>query len=190
MKLKHLPNALCALRIACVPVLWVLAFEQLRVPFIVVLVVAWLTDAVDGTIARRYHLESPFGAKLDSIADNSLSLSMIGYVYLLRRELYTDYWYLIAILVALTVASIVLQARRKAPMHTYANKATAWVLAVFLLYTFIAGVNPVAMWITFALLSYATVEAILLLLCCKTVNEDTRCIWTAFRRPEPQADEA
>jgi CDP-diacylglycerol--glycerol-3-phosphate 3-phosphatidyltransferase len=151
-------------------------------PFIAVLIVAWLTDAVDGTIARRYHLESPFGAKLDSIADNSLSLSMIGYVYLLRRELYTSYWYLIAILVAVTVTSIALQARRRAPMHTYPNKATAWVLAVFLVYTFIAGVNPIVMWVTFALLGYATTEAILILLLCPTASEGTRCIWTAFRR--------
>ena len=187
--LKRLPNALCAIRIACVPILWVLAIGLMRTPFIVVLIVAWLTDAVDGTIARRYHLESPFGAKLDSIADNSLSLSMIGYVYFLRRELYKDYWYLIAILVALTVTSIVLQTRRKAPMHTYANKATAWVLAVFLVYTFIAGVNAIAMWIAFALLSYATVEAILILLLCKSASEDTRSIWTAFRPPASRPDE-
>ena len=37
--------------------------------FYVVYTFGGLTDAVDGTVARKLKLESEFGAKLDSVAD-------------------------------------------------------------------------------------------------------------------------
>jgi CDP-diacylglycerol--glycerol-3-phosphate 3-phosphatidyltransferase len=160
-----------------IPVLWVLAILHHHHWFVGALAFTWATDAVDGHIARICHAESAFGAKLDSIADNSVQLSVLGWLFLLRPEFYTRYWPLIAILVVLFVASMVLQVRRKAPLHTYANKATAWILALFLLYTFAIGVQGVAMWITFATLVYALGEGIVLLLFGKQVDEDTRFIW-------------
>ena len=35
------------------PVLWILAIQHLRTPFVILPVAAWLTDAVDGTLARQ-----------------------------------------------------------------------------------------------------------------------------------------
>jgi phosphatidylglycerophosphate synthase len=175
--MKHVPNALCVIRILMIPVLWVLAILGWHTWFVAALAFTWSTDAVDGLIARKFHAESKLGAKLDSIADNSVQVSMLGWVYLLRRELYTDYWYLIAILVVLFVVSMVLQFRRGAPLHTYANKATAWILAAFLLYTFACGVAVVPMWITFITLAYAMVEGVVLLAAAPTVDESTRHLW-------------
>jgi cardiolipin synthase (CMP-forming) len=193
--MKHVPNVLCAIRILMIPVLWVLAILlhygilQGHYWFVAALAFTWSTDAVDGVIARKCGAESVFGAKLDSIADNSVQLSVLGWLYLLRPEFYTRYWPLIAILVALFVASMVLQVRRKAPLHTYANKATAWILSLFLLYTFAIGVQGIAMWITFATLVYALGEGIVLLLFAKQVDEKTRFIgqrrnWVA-EEPSP-----
>ena len=174
--MKHVPNALCAIRLLMIPVLWVLAILRYHCWFVGALAFTWSTDAVDGVIARKCGAESTFGAKLDSIADNSVQLSVLGWLFLLRPEFYTRYWPLITILVVLFVASMVLQVRRKAALHTYANKATAWILSLFLLYTFAIGVQRIAMWITFATLVYALGEGIVLLLFAKRVDEETRFI--------------
>jgi len=182
---RNLPNVLCALRIAMIPVLWVVAWHKGHWLFVGLLAATWFTDAIDGAIARRYHAESVLGSRLDSIADNLVQLSMVGWLYLLRPEAYTRYWYLIATLVFLFVLSMILQVRRKAALHTWANKATAWIAAAYLLYTFGFGVNAVATWVVFVTLGYALVEGCLLLLSKRPVDESTRSIWQ--RRPPAAA---
>ena len=65
--MKHIPNFLSASRIAlCLPLLLV---EAMTVPFWVLYVIAGTTDMLDGFLARRWGVESKFGARLDSWAD-------------------------------------------------------------------------------------------------------------------------
>jgi cardiolipin synthase (CMP-forming) len=177
MILRNLPNALTILRICLVGVLWVLALNHLPTAFVIVLAVAWFTDSIDGVIARTYHLESKQGAALDSIADNSIQISQPFWLAFLRPEIYTHYWPVIATLVVLFIVEMILSWQRRAPMHTWANKITAWIVALFLLGTYAFGVNAVCMWITFATLCYAMGEAILILLFRDDASEDTRSLW-------------
>lgn len=178
MHLKNLPNALTILRLCLVLVLWVLALMHWPIAFVIVLAIAWFTDAIDGTIARTYHLESKQGAVLDSVADNTIQLSQPFWLWLLRPEIYTHYWPLIVILLLLFIVGMVLQWQRRAPMHTVANKVTAWLVAAFLLYTYPFGLNVPFMWITFVGLFYAMGEGILILLLKDEVSEDTKSLWS------------
>ncbi len=69
----NLPNSLTVFRIAIIPVLvimyllggWPMRNEWLTVVF----VVAAITDWLDGYLARKMNLSSPFGAFLDPVAD-------------------------------------------------------------------------------------------------------------------------
>ncbi|MCP4009707.1 MAG: CDP-diacylglycerol--glycerol-3-phosphate 3-phosphatidyltransferase [Proteobacteria bacterium] len=69
----NLPNSLTVFRIAIIPVLvvmylfgnWPMRNEWLTVVF----VVAAVTDWLDGYLARKMNLSSPFGAFLDPVAD-------------------------------------------------------------------------------------------------------------------------
>ena len=178
MRLKDLPNALTILRLCLVGVLWALAALHWPITFVIVLAIAWFTDAIDGVIARTYHLESKQGAVLDSVADNSIQISQPFWLWLLRPEIYTHYWHLIAILLVLFLAGMILQWVRRAPMHTWANKVTAWLVAAFLLYTYAFGLVPIFMWITLVGLAYAMAEGILILLFKDEVSEDTKSLWS------------
>ena len=65
--MKHIPNILSAARIAlCLPLLMV---DAMTVPFWVLYVTDGTTDMLDGFLARRWGVESKFGARLDSLAD-------------------------------------------------------------------------------------------------------------------------
>ena len=65
--MKHIPNILSASRIAwCLPLLLV---DAMTVSFWVLYVIAGTTDMLDGFLARRFGVESKFGARLDSLAD-------------------------------------------------------------------------------------------------------------------------
>jgi cardiolipin synthase len=65
-------NQLTMLRMALVPVLVMLALGREFTWALVVFVVAGLTDALDGYVARRAHQGTTLGAMLDPIADKML----------------------------------------------------------------------------------------------------------------------
>ncbi len=67
-----LPTILTLVRIAMIPVLaivYFLPYGWTNVATAAVFVLASLTDWLDGWIARRFHLATPFGAFLDPVAD-------------------------------------------------------------------------------------------------------------------------
>lgn len=67
-----LPNALTLTRILLVvPIVWALSREDHRTALALLLVAA-LTDALDGQLARRYQWSTALGAVLDPIADKLL----------------------------------------------------------------------------------------------------------------------
>ena len=74
------PNLLSASRIVlCLPLLLV---DAMTVPFWLLYVIAGATDMLDGFLARRWGVESKFGARLDSMADLVFVLA-VGYKLLL-----------------------------------------------------------------------------------------------------------
>jgi cardiolipin synthase (CMP-forming) len=80
--LAQLPNALTILRLALIPVFVVLvlgADEGYSWPAALVFAVAGITDQIDGFLARRWHVESPFGKVADPLADRlMIDAAVIG----------------------------------------------------------------------------------------------------------------
>src|SRR5262245_10166365 len=63
------PNVLSSFRIALVPLLLLLAWNEEQQLFLVCISVSMFSDLVDGLVARRLNQESELGAKLDSWGD-------------------------------------------------------------------------------------------------------------------------
>ena len=92
--MKHLPNILSASRIAlCLPLLLA---DAMTVPFWVLYVIAGTTDMLDGFLARRWGVESKFGARLDSLADFVLVLA-VGYKLFPWLKLPTALWMMVGL---------------------------------------------------------------------------------------------
>ena len=70
----NVPNALTLLRLALVPVMAVLYFQNMRMAALAVFVLASLTDWADGYIARKYQLITNFGKLMDPLADKLMVL--------------------------------------------------------------------------------------------------------------------
>ncbi|MBV9967789.1 MAG: CDP-alcohol phosphatidyltransferase family protein, partial [Alphaproteobacteria bacterium] len=68
----NLPNLITLARLLCVPLaIWLIVEARYGVAFWV-FVVAGLSDALDGYIAKRWDQRTPLGAILDPIADKAL----------------------------------------------------------------------------------------------------------------------
>jgi phosphatidylglycerophosphate synthase len=185
---RHLPNALSMLRIGAAPVLLVLALLGHDRAYAWLLIPALLTDAVDGWIARRFHLESPLGARLDSIGDSLLWYAALAGVVVLHPGVLAAHAGLIgAVVLAWCVESAVAWRRygRLSSFHTYASKAAGVLLSVYVGVLFILGHHPWLLYIASGASILASVEELLLLALCPRWRTDVKgagWVWLERRR--------
>lgn len=103
--------------------------------FFAVYIAAGITDVLDGWLARKTGTASPFGARLDSIADLLFyGIVLVRLFPVLWQELPVTIWYAVAavLLVRLTAyTTAAVKYHRFAALHTWMNKLTG--AAVFLL---------------------------------------------------------
>ncbi len=72
----NLPNLITIGRILLVPVIvWAIASREMQIAFLIFLI-AGVSDAVDGFLAKRLGLTSDLGAHLDPLADKVLIVSI------------------------------------------------------------------------------------------------------------------
>lgn len=71
------PNILTVIRLLLIPVFISLMNQNQMMKALVVFVIASLTDAIDGYIARNYNAISDFGKLLDPLADKLMVLSLM-----------------------------------------------------------------------------------------------------------------
>ena len=68
----NIPNFLSLLRIILVPVIVIFLIQESYAKALVVFVVAGLTDALDGAVARMFNKQTELGSYLDPLADKIL----------------------------------------------------------------------------------------------------------------------
>jgi len=71
-----IPNLITLGRILLVPVVvWAITSGEMRIAFLLFLA-AGISDAIDGFLAKRFHMASELGAYLDPLADKALIVSI------------------------------------------------------------------------------------------------------------------
>ncbi len=176
--LLTIPNSLCLLRLVSAPVLLVLAWYGYRQEFIVVMVFAFLMDAVDGPIARWLHQVSELGPRLDTWADVAVYLSLpLGIWWLWPDLVRREGLYFGIIIVSVIVPGLAgfMKFRRPTSYHTWLVKFAAVVTAVS---TFVLLMQGPAL--PFRLASFvclaAAVEEIIITLILDRPRSDVRTL--------------
>ena len=123
-----IPNALSVVRLLLVPVLYLLAMRGMHAEFLGLLMVSFLTDLVDGPVARRLNQISDIGAQLDSWADFAVYISLpVWGAWLWPEIMHSQKPYVTAVLVSYIAPVIVgvIKYGRLPSLHTYGAKASA-----------------------------------------------------------------
>ena len=113
---------------AAIPVLLALAALDLHEAFLWLLAAAWATDAIDGPLARKLRQESARGARLDSLADRGLMISIpLSVAWLWPEVLTREAVWIVLLVIALIVprAHAFAKFRRLPSYHTWLAKALA-----------------------------------------------------------------
>jgi len=166
---SNIPNLLTVLRMA-------LAISLLFLPllsgwFLLVYLLAGVSDILDGFLARRWGATSRFGAKLDSAADFLLCGVLL---FLFLPAFHWPLWSLlwvgaIALLRLITLATCYLKFHHLAFLHTYANKATGFLLLCFPFLLRFLGLETTAILLC-AVASVSAAEELLILLTSPTLR--------------------
>jgi phosphatidylglycerophosphate synthase len=112
---------------------WLLAFS-------------FLTDAVDGYLARKYKVVSILGAKIDSIADDLTILAAIVGVLVLKPDFIRDQLPLIIVMLIVYLSQTIMafvRYGRMSSFHTYLAKCAALSQGAFLILLFFLPQLPV-----------------------------------------------
>lgn len=139
-RLRLVPNLLSTLRLILNPVLWALALLELRVQLGILLAIAFITDGLDGYIARRFNLSTKFGSRLDSIADTLLQISVWIWLLLLEPQAIIDHPWIFwsASLISLISMLLGLIKFGKLPnLHLYSTKIAGFAYFLFMVTTFL-----------------------------------------------------
>jgi len=129
-------NGITMYRLIAAPFLILLAVLGQFDLFKWLLLVSFLSDAVDGFFARWLHIDCSLGARLDSIADDCTILAAIVGMVILHSMFFLYEIIPVAILFSLYITENILafhRYKRPTSFHTYMAKIAAVSQGVFLL---------------------------------------------------------
>ena len=136
------PNLLGFYRILTFPVLLAFAFTERETLFAVFLVINLLTDVADGFIARKFNLETDFGARLDSMADNLTYVAAFTGIYMFKLEEFlphiTSFLIYIGLLILAMMFSLI-KFGRFPSLHLYSWKTGGYIQGAFFIILFSYG---------------------------------------------------
>jgi cardiolipin synthase len=131
-RIATVPNALSALRIACIPLFaWLVLVVEADGWAVAVLIVAAVSDFLDGALARRWGQESALGRLLDPFADRLTSI--VVPVVLAIRDI-VPWWFVVLLFVrdaVVAVAAFALLRTRKVSVDVnFLGKAATFCLLI------------------------------------------------------------
>ena len=141
--------------------------DAMTVPFWVLYVIAGTTDMLDGFLARRWGVESKFGARLDSLADFMFVLA-VGYKLFPWLKLPAALWMMIGLIALVKIVNAIsayiirhrivfFHYRSTTRLHTKANKLTGFLLFIAMMAIRQSYFVPVA-WVVTCIALFAAIQ--------------------------------
>ncbi len=131
----RLVNMISFVRVVAFPVLLVLMIVDNLQVFKWIILVCFITDALDGFLARKLNVTSILGSRLDSMADDlAIAAGLFGAI-VFRGGFVAEQWRVVALVLAfyfIQLGFALLKYRKVTNFHTYGAKVAAVFQGVFL----------------------------------------------------------
>ena len=167
--LINIPNILSGYRLLSFPFVLYLALSHQEQLFAGFLIFNLFTDILDGFIARRFNLQTEFGARLDSLADDGTYILAILGIFIFKADDFAPHLYSFYIFIGLFLATSVvslLKFKKMPSLHLYSSKVGGYLQGFFFFTLFAFGFNTPFYYfmITWGILSFMEHIAVQLLL--------------------------
>lgn len=185
----NLPNLLTGFRFVAAPVLLWLAWNGHGIAFMGLLAVAFLTDMLDGMVARLTGQVTQFGATLDSWADVITYLTIALCCWWLWPEMVRRELFYVGLIIAsclLPALAGILKFGRFTSYHTWGVKFAAASMGLTLYLLFLYG----STWpfrIAAVICILAAIEEIIITLLLHEPESNLRSVWDVLKRSMPSS---
>lgn len=180
----NLPNLLTGFRFVAAPVLLWLAWNGHGIAFMGLLAVAFLTDLLDGMVARLTDQVSQFGATLDSWADVITYLTIALCCWWLWPEIVSRELFYVGLIIAsclLPALAGILKFGRFTSYHTWGVKIAAASMGLTLYILFLYGSAwPFRLAAVVCIL--AAIEEIIITVLLSKPESNLRSVWDILKR--------
>jgi CDP-diacylglycerol--glycerol-3-phosphate 3-phosphatidyltransferase len=181
---RNIPNALSSYRLVMAPVISVLAFVGQENLFVVLIIISLITDVLDGLIARAFQLQSAFGAKLDSIADDATYVAAIIGVFVFKSSdigIHLPMLYIFIIMLALSTIVHLLKFGRFPSLHLYSFRIGGYLQGGFLIFLFLVGFQVHLYYFVLLFGVIASLEVIVVTLLIRSPISNARGLYWVLR---------
>jgi phosphatidylglycerophosphate synthase len=183
--MRHLPNLLSLVRLGCVPYLVLLANQEREALFFGLVVAAWITDGLDGWLARRFGWVSRLGAVLDSVADITLIVAILYGIHRFHPLVFLDHgallWAIVAVWSGVHLASLARYGRTSS-FHTRLAQAGILLFAAFVVVLFTTGFVPTLYYVAGSVCLLAGLENAAMVWALREWQPDVPNLSVALRR--------
>lgn len=148
------------LRIIAVPFIFVSILLDVRIYTGFLYLAVFMSDAVDGFVARTYKLVTLRFARLDSTGDMLMLIVGLFGFYFYEKEFFLAHWILIAVVIAMYLLQQVfslVRFGRVTSFHTVSAKASGVMQTIFFSSMFIFGVVP---WLFYLMVVMSVIETL------------------------------
>lgn len=177
------PGLLSLYRLGITPVIIALALSDERTLFIVFLCVSFVTDVIDGPIARARNQCTQIGARLDSIADLLTYIAALVGVFHFEYDAVKDhlliFYVFISTLLLFGLISFVKFGRAPA-FHLYSFKANTLLQAILIFYLLVFDFNNALYYFTMCFGILAGLEAIITVLVVDEPISDAKSLYSVL----------
>jgi len=171
-------------RVVAAPFLVLLLWLDERQLFAWFLLISYLTDAIDGYLARKLKITSPRGSQLDSFGDQiTLVIGLIG-LLVFENEFIKKNIILISVAFVPYIIQMVIayyKYGKATAFHTYFAKSSAIIQSAFILYSLFFAPNYTLFYIMIGFGVLETIEEITLVFMYDNWASDVKGIYWAYR---------
>lgn len=183
---KDIPNLITGSRVVAVPILWGFALTGSHLVVGLGVFYAWLSDAVDGVLARGLDAVSAWGSQFDSLADTLMFVSALAWVLMLRPEFVQQYAFPLGVWIALGVVSYTvawIRFRRLPDVHLYSAKLANFAGFLFVGQLLAFGTYPPALaWAVLGICIMAALETCIVVIAFPRLGVGVRTMFQVVPR--------
>lgn len=184
--LWNIPNVLSGYRILALPVLFYALFSNNSRLFIILLSANLVSDILDGFIARRFNMQTEFGARLDSIADIGTYICAFTGMFYFHFGFIQEHVFEFSLMMTMYIIPQVISLikfRRSPSLHLYSNKITGYIQGIFIFTFFNFGNYPPYFYFMIVFSSLAYLEELVCVLYLDELRSNVKTLVHVLKSP-------
>ncbi|MGB4292947.1 MAG: CDP-alcohol phosphatidyltransferase family protein, partial [Bacteroidales bacterium] len=178
------PNIITFYRLLAFPVILFFIVVNNEKLFAIFLIINLLSDALDGYIARKFKMETEFGARLDSIADNLTYVLAFTGMFVFKLDDLMPYIVSLSVYIGLLISTVFLSLvkfKRFPSLHLYTTKINGYVQGIFMICLFTIGLIPLLYYTVIILGIIGALESIVIQLVISEMRSNVKGLYWVIK---------